>query len=71
MATGPLEERGKDVEGHVRDALKAVAFLKEGRLSGQADTARMGRWGVVTLRSYSSASCVTPTILPPPSVWGA
>ena len=45
MATGPLEERGKDVEGHVRDALKAVAFLKEGRLSGQADTTRMGVLG--------------------------
>jgi dipeptidyl aminopeptidase/acylaminoacyl peptidase len=45
MATGPLEERGKDVEGHVHDALKAVAFLKEGRLSGQADTTRMGVLG--------------------------
>ncbi len=45
MATGPLEERGKDVEGHVRDALKAVAFLKEGRLSEQADTTRMGVLG--------------------------
>jgi dipeptidyl aminopeptidase/acylaminoacyl peptidase len=50
MATGPLEERGKDVEGHVRDALKAVAFLKEGRLSRQADTTRMGMLG----GSYSS-----------------
>jgi hypothetical protein len=45
MATGPLEERGKDVEGHVRDALKAVAFLKEGQLSRQADTTRMGVLG--------------------------
>jgi len=45
IATGPLEERGKDVEGHVRDALKAMAFLKEGRLSGQADTTRMGVLG--------------------------
>ena len=45
MSTGPLEERGKDVEGHVRDALKAVAFLKEGRLSGQADTTQMGVLG--------------------------
>lgn len=45
MATGPLEQRGKDVEGHVRDALKAVAFLREGRLSGQADTTRMGVLG--------------------------
>ena len=45
VATGPLEERGKDVEGHVRDALKAVAFLKEGRLSRQADTTRMGVLG--------------------------
>jgi dipeptidyl aminopeptidase/acylaminoacyl peptidase len=45
VATGPLEERGKDVGGHVRDALKAVAFLKEGRLSGQADTTRMGMLG--------------------------
>jgi dipeptidyl aminopeptidase/acylaminoacyl peptidase len=45
VATGPLEERGKDVEGHMRDALKAVAFLKEGRLSGQADTTRMGVLG--------------------------
>jgi dipeptidyl aminopeptidase/acylaminoacyl peptidase len=50
MATGPLEERGKDVEGHVRDALKAVAFLKEGQLSRQADTTRMGVLG----GSYSS-----------------
>jgi dipeptidyl aminopeptidase/acylaminoacyl peptidase len=45
MAIGPLEERGKDVEGHVRDALKAIAFLKEGRLSGQADTTRLGVLG--------------------------
>jgi dipeptidyl aminopeptidase/acylaminoacyl peptidase len=45
MAIGPLEERGKDVEGHVRDALKAVAFLKEGRLSGQAEPTRMGVLG--------------------------
>lgn len=45
MATGPLEERGKDVEGHVRDALKAIAFLKEGPLSVQADTTRMGVLG--------------------------
>jgi dipeptidyl aminopeptidase/acylaminoacyl peptidase len=45
MATGPLEERGKDVEGHVHDALKAVAFLKEGRLSGQAEPTRMGVLG--------------------------
>ncbi|MFB0536942.1 MAG: carboxypeptidase regulatory-like domain-containing protein, partial [Anaerolineae bacterium] len=50
MATGPLEERGKDVGGHVRDALKALAFLKEGRLSRQADTTRMGVLG----GSYSS-----------------
>ncbi|MDH4138168.1 MAG: carboxypeptidase regulatory-like domain-containing protein, partial [Anaerolineae bacterium] len=45
MAIGPLEERGKDVEGHVRDALKAVAFLKEGRLSEQAEPTRMGVLG--------------------------
>jgi dienelactone hydrolase len=45
MAIGPLEERGKDVEGHVGDALKAVAFLKEGRLSEQAETTRMGVLG--------------------------
>ncbi|TEU16796.1 MAG: hypothetical protein E3J21_09870 [Anaerolineales bacterium] len=45
MAIGPLEERGRDVEGHVRDALKAVAFLKEGRLSEQAEPTRMGVLG--------------------------
>jgi len=45
MAIGPLEERGKDVEGHMRDALKALAFLKEGQLSGQADTTRKGVLG--------------------------
>jgi dipeptidyl aminopeptidase/acylaminoacyl peptidase len=45
MAIGPLEERGKDVGGHVRDALKAVAFLKEGRLSEQAEPTRMGVLG--------------------------
>ncbi len=45
MGLGPLEERGKDVEGHMRDALKALAFLKERQLSGQADTTRMGVLG--------------------------
>ena len=45
MATGPLAERGGDIEGHVSDALKAVAFLKAGQLSGQADTTRMGVLG--------------------------
>ncbi|HID61324.1 MAG TPA: hypothetical protein EYP49_01055 [Anaerolineae bacterium] len=46
MAIGPLAEREKgDVEGHVRDALKAMVFLKEGRLSEQADTTRLGVLG--------------------------
>ncbi len=46
VAVGPLADRAKgDIEGHVRDALKAVAFLKEGQLSEQADTTRMGILG--------------------------
>lgn len=41
VTAAPVEARGWDMDGFVLDFLKAVAFLRQGRLSDKADPTRM------------------------------
>jgi len=41
VTAAPVEARGWDMDGFVRDFLKAVAFLRQGQLSASADPTRM------------------------------